>query len=439
MFRSTLVAACLLLSALCISAQETDKPPALIGFVTQVTSAHIFYVNGVRVVCGLNTNSGNAVTHIYEQGCPKPAAFPGEKMNIYGRLYRKRATVDATTIQIVPSSLSDVSGSAVVDAPPRRTAKGLLVRADGYWLLIGPTTSVRFESPLHRLADIQANVWIDYKAKLRPDGMLVASKVRIRPNVFTPEEKWKNEKFSKVDPSKVSKDQAQSGASAAIIGPRLKKIPEWKDPPMQARVTLIGEKLVPGYQKSLPNSSSSKLHFRFIVVGGIMSEAAVPLPDGTVLVGYKAIQRLKTDPRIAALLSFEIAAILEHEAYRMAALQTGLMTAGSGSILTAELLSPGIGLALFAGSRAAQNAMLRKVFGQCIRVSFQLMHDGGYDLNETVPAWWLLSSNKTQPTAKTPLNPYLAILCQSLTAIWHAPSWAAVGQQTATSNPSSAA
>jgi hypothetical protein len=421
----------LILSASFAVAQETDQPPALTGFVTRVISHSVFYVNGIRVVCGQDTSSGRADTHIYQLGCPKPPAFVGEQMNIYGRLYRKQATVDAATIQMVPVSLGKVSGSAVIDAPPRHTAAGLMVRADGYWILIEGKTAVKFEGALHGLAAIQPNVWMEYKARVSPDGMLVASKVRIRPNSFTPREEKYNRKLKKVDPAKVSKNKAQSNASAAIIGLRLKKIPAWTDPQMQARISAIGEGLVPDYQKQLPNSDPSKLHFRFIVVGGTLENCFLPLPDGTILIGHNIVQRLKSDSLIAALLSFEIAAVLDHETYRMAALETTVVSAGSASLMTAELLNPGVGLALFAGSHAAQSAIDRKVFAQCARVGLQLMHNGGYDLNDALPAWWLLCSTRSKPIAEIPLNPYLASLGHILAEVWHNPSWPATGHPSA--------
>jgi hypothetical protein len=171
--------AALLLLCLAVSAFAQDQtPPDLTGYVTRAASSSDFDVNGVRVLCGPDTQVDSPAAHppqrILEQGCPQQAPYVGLPIDLYGKRNRKSNTIAATRIVFRPVPLGDVSSYAIVEAVLNRSPNSLELRADGYRIHITPATALRFDAPLHSLADVGINLWITYSGAQQPDGSILA-------------------------------------------------------------------------------------------------------------------------------------------------------------------------------------------------------------------------------------------------------------------------
>lgn len=163
----------------------------------------------------------------------------------------------------------NMSGSALIDAltavQPSTPTGSLLVRADGYRILINAETRIIWDAPLASLANVRVGGWIDYKGRMRADGVIVAQDVRLSSNMLTSHEDRFRAK-SDYDPSTVPATAKQSGLDKAIRGVDYKRIPPYNDPAMQARLDTIGNRLIPVFQRELPDTSAEKIKFRFQLI-----------------------------------------------------------------------------------------------------------------------------------------------------------------------------
>ena len=338
--------------------------------------------------------------------------------------------------QVEPALAGVLSGSAVIDKAPVREAAGaqpadLLVRADGFTIRITTRTKIEWNPPLQSVADLKAGNWINFKGKLDSAGVLVAASVRIGPNLIdSREEKLRVDK--EYDPSAIPADAKQNYLKEEFVGgcrdlyvegcdPQT--FPPYRNAEMQARIEKIGNRLVPTYQRALPDSDPAKIDFRFQLIDTKLFREALGLPGGTVLVPHQVVERLQNDSQIATVLADGIARGLERQQYRT---ERKVMTASALALGAAFVPYAG----LFMGSSAEVGANVRTIaMEQRDRVSLVLMHDAGYEVDEAPTAWWLLASGKPKPLSKI-IEPERAIYLQSiLDAIWHNPGAARSPQQ----------
>lgn len=179
---------------------EAQQSVTLTGFVTRASSPSDFDVNAIHILCGAKTETTDHSTgNLAGPGCPKQAMYVGEPIEVHGKFHSENRSLSAKTIEIPHCARVKVSGSAVIDGMPTHGMTGtpagnLLVRADGYWILIRPETNVVWVAPLSALADVQSGDWIDYKGVMRADGTIVAQDARFsRLTVSTKEGKFRTQ------------------------------------------------------------------------------------------------------------------------------------------------------------------------------------------------------------------------------------------------------
>lgn len=373
--------------------QQPQGAPTVDGFVTRVISPTDFSVNGIHIVCGPDTQTGRSDSKSLAAGCPEQTPFIGEAMTIFGTLEDKGTVADAARIQIQVPPDEEIAGSAIVEA-----VQSAEVRADGYRVLLPASAAITFNPPLRSPADVRPSDRMQYKARLRPDGVLVASSIAFR--------------------------RANSGAPpqpTSNARSLWKRIERWPDTMMEQHIAAIGEKLIPGYQRALAESDPGKIHFRFEVIDGQrMGSEPVPLPDGLVLLPRLDVQRLQNDSQIAALLADSIACILENQPWRTR-IAVNAATAGESIVDASESLISSAKQSGFTGSRDQMRDVLGDEYAQSGRVGLQLMHDAGFDIEQAPVAWWLLANHDKQLTAVTlPYRP--ATLYQVLGTLWNNPA-----------------
>lgn len=317
--RTALFCLAFLLPASSIPAQDALDRPTVSGYVTHVSSPTQFEVNGSHIVCDGSTMFGTEEHGIKNSTTTPPRLYIGEAIKVYGTSHRKTHTVSATDVVLPVAAPGQLSGQAIISlvpSPVKPQPGTLLVRADGYRILITPKTTTKFEAPLSSLSGITANIWITYEGKLRPDGVLVADNAAFRANII-PKGEDKLRTKAEYDPKTVDPKDKQSGISKAFLGTKAKKIPPYNDPAMQARIERIGASLVPAYQKSLSANDPTKINFRFQLIDEPKWNGAATLPNGIILVPRQVVERMQNDSQLAAVLADGIACALEKQLYRV--------------------------------------------------------------------------------------------------------------------------
>src|ERR1700734_1238263 len=250
---------CLLLlfvffSASAAPAQQQDEVPILEGFVTRVVSLNDFDVNGYRVVFNKDTA---VFSQVNDREWQTATAAPnlGQAATVTGEVNRKKQQLLAQKVVFHTPDLSTRSGIALVDrilVPPQsgNSPSRVLVRADGYVILIQPTAKTTFQPPLKSTTDITEGIWIQYHGKPQSDGILLVDTANFTPNAVSDKEAKLLDK-NDYDPAAVDPKAKQNVAREIFLGIDPKKIPPYSDPAMQARINRIGNCLIPAFQRSL--------------------------------------------------------------------------------------------------------------------------------------------------------------------------------------------
>jgi len=419
MVRHALLAASLAL--VCAPAMPAqDKPPAIAGYVTAVTSSTTFDVNGTHVLCDTTTQFNMAEPDGHKLIPKTPGdSYIGQAVDVYGKADKKTHTIHATEVVTYPPDAVKRNGTAIIDAIPADAAQGngeRLLSADGYRILITPKTQTTFTAPLTSLSDIRTNVWIRYNGKQRADGVLVAEEAVFTQNGITHGEDKLREK-NEYDPKSVDPSSKQSAVSKHFLGPNPKKVPPYDNPAMQARIDRIGQSLIPAYQRDLPSDDPAKINFRFQLVDQPKWNNTWALPNGITLIPRQCVERMQNDSQLAELLASDIAYVIEKQTFRQIPTRRK-MTAAQAAGTAAGLFVPGLGLATDVADMEASSIMLRHEREQSGRVSLVLLHNAGYDIHQAPLAWWLLAPKKPTPMIDTPLPERAAYLYQALGTTW---------------------
>jgi len=322
---------------------------------------------------------------------------------------------------VIPIAEASVHGIAIIDLiptpPPELPTSERIVRADGYVLHITPKTKLNLDPAIKSISDITTNQWIDYSGIQQLNGTVLLDYAGIGPNRVNPIEDNLRSK-SEFDPNSVPSDAHQSAMSKGFIGLDPKRIPAYHDQQMQARVERIGQSLIPAYQRALPESDPTKIHFRFQVIDSNRWDDSWSLASGVILVPRQVIERMQNDDQLAAVLANSIAQSFEKEGLRSltaAHVKKVVSTAKKTGVLF-------IGTAEIAGGLVAEHyasKAIENTFQQSCRVSLYLLHDTGYDITQAPLAWWLLAPKTPKPIADTKMPPRAITLYESLGTTWH--------------------
>jgi hypothetical protein len=190
---------------------------------------------------------------------------------------------------------------------------------------------------------------------------------------------------------------------------------------MQERLTAIGQKLIPAYQRRLPASDPSKIDFRFQITDGRRWPYILALPSGIILIPHEIVERMQNDSQLAEILADAIACVLEKQTYRMR-IASAVVSTGKAASWAAFLPVLG-GPASLAGIGAwsTQTVVIRKEEHQSSRVSLDLLQDAGYDITQAPVAWWLLESRKPKPLSSIQPPERATYLYRTLGELWSKP------------------
>lgn len=412
---------CLLFVFSAASAPAQEPVPAISGYVTHITSPTVFDVNGSHIVCDGSTMFGVEANGIKTSTHTPTDLYIGEAIDVYGKGNKKTHTVAATTVATSLDQPKQLNGSAIISSiPSPRTVKtkpgGLLVRADGYRILITAKTQTKFDAPLTSLSGVSTNTWITYQGKLRPDGILLAESAAFKSNAIPKGEDNLRTK-SEYDPKTVDPRDKQSGTSKFFLGTKVKKIPPYNDPAMQSRIDRIGASLIPAYQRNLPATDPTKIDFRFQLIDEPKWHDALTLPNGIILVPRQVVERMQNDSQLATVLADNIACAIEKQLYRELPTSHKMTAAQLGSDAGAFFV-PGLGIATAVANYKIATTILRHTEEQSGRVSLNFLHDAGYDIYEAPRAWWLLAPKRPKDISEIDLPERAAYLYSVIGQTW---------------------
>lgn len=220
----------------------------------------------------------------------------------------------------------------------------------------------------------------------RADGIIYANKVEAEPNEFTGgDQRMLNlVKAGTFIPTKLE------GGKGIVGGKEVKFVDDLE---LQTYINKIGNRLVPRYERDLPNDYPGKKVYRFAVIED-ESFNAFALPDGSVFINTGLLKQIKNEAQLAAVIGHEIAhATHEHGRKRLegqekrqwlsiAAVLGGAMV-GSQELAAAGVLAVG----------ALQNHYARREEDQADRVGLRYMVRAGYDPREAAKVWREISNN----------------------------------------------
>jgi hypothetical protein len=292
-------------------------------------------------------------------------------------------------------SEKQVHGTAYLQEEPSEAARiatgqAAGLKADGYWLDLGPQTRREWDPTKARASTLNvgssggggsandaplAGFHVSYAGLRRSDGRITAERVELGPPA--PPEAYKMPHDLEVVPGK----DPQTGIAVVEFRQGKKVHGRMKllaVPSVQEYVSQLGNSLLPSGTKG----TSRSLEFRFFVVEDPTINAA-SLPDGTLLINTGLLGAVDNEAQLAFILSHEIAHVLQvhhrREIEETRGKRIGLTIAGvaAGAFIgNAGLFMAEIGIA------SVVNGHQRELENQADRLGLQNVIEHGYDPRE---------------------------------------------------------
>ena len=229
-------------------------------------------------------------------------------------------------------------------------------------------------------------MWIAFHGKQQPEGIILADKVIASENTVGKSEQKLIDKTD-YDPTAIDPDTGQTLLSKAFLGIDPHKIPPYEDHTMQLRLTAVGERLIPAYQRALPATDSTKINFRFQLIDQGSWRQPLTLGSGIILVPFQLVDRMQNDSQLAALLANSIAYRARKASHRHPVLSQTSARGGRTHHGRRTLRSHS------ARQRRNRNQppfpsespaakLLRQQDEERLRVSLFLLDDAGFDIDE---------------------------------------------------------
>jgi len=292
---------------------------------------------------------------------------------------------------ITKKSDRTVSGVGVIDQVITSGPEPVY-RADGYTFRVSATTKVRFRDGLRALNEVGTNKLAEFAGVRIISGEIVATKVefaRLKLPKRTPgptDLQW-----TTFPPG--SKIDAYKGIGTAAMDLPEEDEGGWcgwyplsQDAALQERVRRVGLRVVPQYQRDLPDDDQAKIPFRFYVVEGTYRRSAIFCGNGLVLVPLVAVVRLTSDDLLAAVLAEGVAGVLQQQAedgrpYSVKDAADLALSANGGAVAMGVLVTEQLRT-----GRIWENGRGR--------MELALMADAGFDPHQAPEAWKLLAPER---------------------------------------------
>lgn len=404
-----------------LPALSAHSEPVISGFVTTPGTTQ-YQVNALTILCDPSTTMERVEQKGQSSGDHRcPMRYIGESVSVFGQKDKQSGIFRATAVERDEVGDLAVQGFALVDkvlVPPTMTSGTL--RADGLPLTIVPTTKISFAQNSNlTMSGISTNVWVRYTGTLHPNGTVTSASLTFTPNLIGSfEDKLRTK--TDFDPSTIKEEDRQGSINRFFLGPNGKKIPASHNRAAQDRIVVLGQRLIPAYQRSMPDSDPTKIDFRFQLVDDAKIHSTLSEPSGVIQVPESLPEILTDDSQLAAVLAGAVAEVLEKQSLRAL---PGAYTRSAFNLVgeAAGFLVPGLGFATSAVT--AKNASIAEHhrLQQVARTSLSYMHDAGFDTAQAPLAWWRLADTKSKGIANTRM-PYISqALYQTLASAYRPP------------------
>jgi hypothetical protein len=383
------------------SAAQEPVIPTLRGNITAVEPPDGFDVDGYHVITSAATQFFALNGKKKKQDELRGLIATGAYVQVIGDKDNGTHTVTARQVKVRNDS-NKLSGVAVIDRIDSRDPL-LLFRGDGYHFRLPADAEISFKGDITGAAGVDTGTWIRYEGNRDTAGELVITQAEfIKPKPRKP----------KGDPAKFAQvTDFPPGSRIDLDGSfQIKLKPDKTDdtpggicgwypvpdvPAVQDHVRRVGMRLVPQYQRDLPDDDPAKIHFRFYVVEEKDIRSALSCHEGLVLVPVTVINRLRSEDQLAAVLADGVAASLQLGQARIAVDWRVLWEEAGFAALSAVGTPWGLGYAGgMVGSAIVNHNMQRKLENQRGRVALSLMSDAGFDPWQAPEAWRLLAPEK---------------------------------------------
>jgi len=364
--------------------------------VTAVEPPDAFDVPGYHVVMTETTQMVSFYKFTKDAGELRKAIGAGTVVDVRGTEDASGHTVTAEQVVVhddADGSDRKMSGFGVID---RMLSSGPdpVFRADGYVLRVNAGTHVEFSGALSALSQVNTSIWIQYKGFRNDSGEIALTWVNfIKPRLkapkrdahVTPTQMTVFPPGSIIDFDGSFRTDGNDRNKHKIVdkGGPCGWYPVSNDMALQQRVQRIGFKVIPQYQRELPNDDPAKVLFRFYAVEeeDIHSDLGCE-NDGLVLVAVDAVKRLQNDDQLAALLADGVAAkLLAHRARLIQ--ESDWVEIGSA-----------VALGGWVAGTIVAHEIQRKLVEQRGRMALGYLDDAGYDPWQSPEAWRLLAPSQ---------------------------------------------
>ena len=207
-----------------------------------------------------------------------------------------------------------LGGTAMIQRTPHLTKgpNGWVggVHADARDLVVDSGTQLKFlpESHDQDFTVVSTNMFVAYVGKLMLDGSIHLDRAAFWSNEVDSDELKMRERD---EPLIAAADPAHKATATLAIGSGKPMMLAGNDD-LRTRVSEIGRKLVPEYQKVLPASDPTKINFRFYVVHDKRKMVRDAL-NGTILIPDTLLRTVRNEAQLAALLSVAVAQVVEKQ------------------------------------------------------------------------------------------------------------------------------
>lgn len=226
---------------------------------------------------------------------------------------------------------------------------------------------------------------VKVKGNRRADGLVHAVSVEVIPNLFTKGDArmFQLASMGRLLPANLS------GGKGKVAGVEVKFVESLE---LQTYVTKIGNRLIPRYQKDMPDDYPGKITYRFAVIEND-SFNAFALPDGAIFVNTGMLKALKNEAQLASVLGHEIAHVT-HEHSRRESEDPKKMWLPLAGVLGGAVLGGQTGAQIGAmAANALNNHYSRMLEDQADRVGLQYMVAAGYDPREAPKVWRIVAQS----------------------------------------------
>jgi hypothetical protein len=387
-----------LLTFLYAAAVSASAQSTIHGYVTAFRSSADFDVEGARIA------ALDSTAYTLEPGKRPSAVIDvksvlglGAYLTVRGKSDDSAGRFRAESIALRDETQDRIVAFSVVQSIAASGTEKL-VDTDGYRLRINSSTKLEFREGLASLDDVVPGVWIRFEGYHDASGVVLAQSARFAPGLAG--------RRKQGPPPQESAPVAGSylDADGRILPPHTKvrlskaaglcgwhRIPD--DPALQERILRLADRLIPAYQRTLPNDARARIPFRFYAVDEPDARDDTLCNSGLVLIPAQAAARLQKDDQLAALIADGIAGQMLLQRAELGH-NTLISTLGSSAEIAAAVINPWSALAMYGITAAAAQPALKRFQQEGARVSLDLMANAGFDPWQAAEARRLLGPKR---------------------------------------------